>query len=56
MIGEIVAVHFTDDFFTARGTLDVSKLNPALYLGAELYITTKRETERLLDREIYGRR
>jgi flavin reductase (DIM6/NTAB) family NADH-FMN oxidoreductase RutF len=56
MIGEIVAVHFTDDFFTAKGTLDVSKLNPALYLGAELYITAKRESVRLLDRETYGRR
>jgi flavin reductase (DIM6/NTAB) family NADH-FMN oxidoreductase RutF len=56
MVGEIVAVHFTDDFFTAKGTLDVSKLNPALYLGAELYITAKRESVRLLDRETYGRR
>jgi flavin reductase (DIM6/NTAB) family NADH-FMN oxidoreductase RutF len=56
MVGEIVAVHFTDDFFTAKGTLDLSKLNPALYLGAELYITANRESERLLDRETYGRR
>ena len=50
MIGEIVAVHFNDDFFTSKGALDVSKLNPALYMGAELYITTKGESERLLDR------
>ena len=56
MVGEIVAVHFTDDLFTDKGTLDVSKLNPALYLGAELYITAKRESVRLLDRETYGRR
>jgi len=56
IIGEIVAVHFTDDFFKANGTLDLSKLNPALYVGAELYITTRRESERLLDREDYGRR
>jgi flavin reductase (DIM6/NTAB) family NADH-FMN oxidoreductase RutF len=56
MVGEIVAVHFTDDFFTAKGTLDLSKLNPALYLGAELYITAARESVRLLDRETYGRR
>jgi flavin reductase (DIM6/NTAB) family NADH-FMN oxidoreductase RutF len=56
MVGEIVAVHFTDDFFGAKGTLDLNKLNPALYLGAELYITAKRESERLLDRETYGRR
>ena len=56
MVGEIVAVHFTDDFFTSRGTLDLSKLNPALYLGAELYITVNSKSERLLDRETYGRR
>ena len=56
MVGEIVVVHFTDDFFTANGTLDLSKLNPALYLGAELYITVNSKSERLLDRETYGRR
>jgi flavin reductase (DIM6/NTAB) family NADH-FMN oxidoreductase RutF len=56
MVGEIVAVHFTDDLFTDKRTLDVSKLSPALYLGAELYITAKRESVRLLDRETYGRR
>jgi flavin reductase (DIM6/NTAB) family NADH-FMN oxidoreductase RutF len=56
MVGEIVVVHFTDDFFTVKGTLDVSKLNPALYLGAELYVTAKRESEKFLDRETYGRR
>jgi flavin reductase (DIM6/NTAB) family NADH-FMN oxidoreductase RutF len=56
MVGEILAVHFDDTLFTDKGTLDLSKLNPALYLGAELYITTKKESERLLDRETYGKR
>jgi flavin reductase (DIM6/NTAB) family NADH-FMN oxidoreductase RutF len=56
MIGEVVAVHFADDLFTDKGTLDVSKLNPTLYLGAELYITANRESIRLLDRETYGKR
>ena len=56
IVGEIVAVHFTDDVFTSKGTLDLSKLNPALYLGAELYVTTNGESVRLLDRESYGRR
>jgi len=36
--------------------LDLSKLSPALYLGAELYATTDKESVRLLDRETYGRR
>jgi len=56
IVGEIVAVHFTDDVFTSKGTLDLAKLNPALYLGAELYMTTNGESVRLLDRESYGRR
>jgi flavin reductase (DIM6/NTAB) family NADH-FMN oxidoreductase RutF len=56
MIGEVVAVHFADDLFTDKGTLDMSKLNPTLYLGAELYITANRESIRLLDRETYGKR
>jgi flavin reductase (DIM6/NTAB) family NADH-FMN oxidoreductase RutF len=56
MVGEIVAVHFTDDFFTAKGTIDISKLNPALYLGAELYITSDGKSQRFLDRETYGKR
>ena len=55
MVGEIVAVHFNKDLFNDKGTLDTGKLNPALYLGAELYITTKKESGRLLDRETYGK-
>ncbi len=56
MVGEIVAVHFADDVFTAKGTVDLGKLNPVLYLGAELYATMDRESIRLLDRETYGKR
>lgn len=56
VVGEIVAVHFADDAFTANGVLDLGRLSPALYLGAELYATTDRQSVRLLDRETYGRR
>jgi flavin reductase (DIM6/NTAB) family NADH-FMN oxidoreductase RutF len=56
MVGEIVAVHFTDDLFTAKGTIDIIKLNPALYLGAELYITSDGKSQRFLDRETYGKK
>jgi flavin reductase (DIM6/NTAB) family NADH-FMN oxidoreductase RutF len=56
VVGEIVAVHFTDAVFTSKGTLDLSRLNPALYLGAELYLTTNGESVRLLERETYGKR
>jgi len=56
MVGEIVAVHLSDDLFTPKGTLDLRKIHPALYLGAELYITINKESERLLDRETFGKR
>ena len=56
VVGEVVAVHFDDDVFTARGVLDLNQLSPALYLGAELYTTTSKESVRLLDRETYGKR
>lgn len=56
VVGEIVAVHFVDDAFTVKGVLDLSRLSPALYLGAELYATMDKESVRLLDREVYGRR
>lgn len=56
MVGEIIAVHFAEDLLTAKGTLDIDKLSPALYLGGELYVTTDSKSVRLLDRETYGRR
>jgi flavin reductase (DIM6/NTAB) family NADH-FMN oxidoreductase RutF len=56
VVGEIVAVHFVDEIFTAKGGLDLDKTSPALYLGAELYATTDKESVRLLDRETYGKR
>jgi len=55
VVGEIVAVHFADDAFTDKGVVDLGKVSPALYLGAELYATTDKESVRLLDRETYGR-
>ncbi len=55
IVGEIVTVHFDDDVFTAKGTLDLNKLNPALYLGAELYATTDSGSVQVLEREVYGK-
>jgi len=56
VVGEIVAVHSSDDVLASKGTLDVSELSPTLYLGAELYITVDRASLRLLDRDTYGNR
>lgn len=56
VVGEIVATHFSEEAFTAEGTLDIGRINPALYLGTELYLTTLKDSIRRLDRQIYGRR
>ncbi len=56
VVGEIVAVHFVSDVLTVRGTLDMNKISPALYLGAELYATVDATSVRFLDREVHARR
>jgi flavin reductase (DIM6/NTAB) family NADH-FMN oxidoreductase RutF len=56
VVGEIVATHFSEEAFTAEGTLDVARISPALYLGSEHYLTTLKDSVRHLDRQIYGRR
>lgn len=56
VVGEIVAVHCIDGVITSKGTLDLDRVNPILYLGAELYITADKKSVRLLDRDTYGRR
>lgn len=56
VVGEIVATHFSEEAFTAEGTLDIARINPVLYLGTELYLTTLKDSVHRLDRQIYGRR
>lgn len=56
LVGEIVAVHMMTETFTTEGILALDKVNPALYLGDECYLTAARDTIRRLDREVYGRR
>ena len=54
VVGEIVAVHCEDSVFTTNGALDLTKLNPSLYIGAELYATTEKRSVKLLERQVYG--
>lgn len=56
VVGEIVAVHFTKEILTSKGNLDLGKVSPILYLGAELYTTADKSSVRLLDREVYAKR
>lgn len=54
LVGEIVAVHRLAEAFTTDETLDLQKVNPILYLGHELYLTTTKNI-RHLAREVYGK-
>jgi flavin reductase (DIM6/NTAB) family NADH-FMN oxidoreductase RutF len=56
VVGEIVVVHFAEEAFTQEGVLDIARVNPALYLGAELYVTTLKDSGKRLDRQVYGAR
>ena len=55
IVGEIVAVHMTKEVFTPEVTLDLDRVNPALYLGREFYLTVLKDTLRYLDRKAYGK-
>jgi len=56
IIGEVVAVHVDGEVFRADGTLDLSLLQPALYLGAETFCAADKSSARVLDREKFGGR
>ena len=56
LVGKIVAVHLIEETFTTEGFIDLDKINPALYMGDERYLTVAKDTIRRLDREVYGRR
>jgi flavin reductase (DIM6/NTAB) family NADH-FMN oxidoreductase RutF len=54
-VGQVVATHFLEEAFNAKGVLDLKQVAPALYLGAELYVSTDKDRVELLDRKVYGR-
>lgn len=51
LIGEIVAVHWLKELFMDDGSLDLSAVNPTMYLGNEHYVSTEGSTIRTLERE-----
>lgn len=51
LIGEIVAVHWLKEVFMEDGSLDLTKINPILYLGNEHYVSTESGTIRTLERQ-----
>jgi flavin reductase (DIM6/NTAB) family NADH-FMN oxidoreductase RutF len=55
LVGEIVAVHVSSEAFDEDGVLDLKKVAPVLYMGAERYITKMKCTLNTLERSVYGR-
>ena len=49
-VGEIVAVHLKEGLLNDKGVLDLKKVLPALYLGADFYATVAPETVKYLER------
>ncbi len=55
-VGEIVCTHLLKEAFTDEEVVDLERVSPPLYLGAELYLAPSRETVRFIDRKVYGER
>ena len=55
LVGEIMAVHWLEEAFAPKGTLDLDKISPVLYLGQDIYLTAANDKVRRLDRKIYGK-
>ncbi len=54
-VGEVVATHYDEGMVTSAGHIDLAAVNPALYMGAELYCTTDAKSVRHLERSVYGK-
>ncbi len=47
-VGEVLKIHLSPQAFTEDGMLDVNRIQPALYLGMDRYVTTSKEEPRHL--------
>ena len=52
VVGEIVAVHFLEESFTATEVLDLDKIKPLLYLGSDFYASTDKNSVSFVKRGI----
>jgi flavin reductase (DIM6/NTAB) family NADH-FMN oxidoreductase RutF len=52
IVGEIVAVHFLEEAFTAAGVLHIDKTRPLLYIGSDTYASIDEDTVKLVKRGI----
>jgi flavin reductase (DIM6/NTAB) family NADH-FMN oxidoreductase RutF len=51
LVGEVVAVHYTEEAFMKNGVLDIEEVCPTLYMGGEIYLNTQECRIRTLDRK-----
>lgn len=56
IVGEVLVTHYDPEAFTPRETLDLRKVEPALYLGGEIYVSAPPAPQKVLDRREYGRK
>ena len=54
-VGEVVATHYDEEAFTSSGHVNLATVNPALFMSAEIYVTTTRDGSRHLERAQYGK-
>ena len=52
VVGEIVAVHVSEEAFTAAEALDLGKIRPLLYLGSDLYASVDNNSASFVKRGI----
>lgn len=55
LVGEVLATHFEEGVLTDEGILDLQRVAPTLYLGADVYATAAKDSLRVLDRSAYGK-
>lgn len=54
-VGQILSVHFLKGALMEEGELNLERVTPTLYLGAELYLSPGPESILRLDRGVYGK-
>ena len=52
VVGEIVAVHFFEEAFTAAEILNLDKIKPLLYVGSDRYVSADKNSVRFVKRGI----
>lgn len=55
LVGEVLVTHFEEGVLTDKETLDLERVAPTLYLGADFYATAAKDSLRFLDRNAYGK-